>query len=282
MINTTTFANNLESHICRRMDTGRRTSDRAFIGISALLFLASSALTIVWCTSMAAMGGMPMPGGWTMSMTWMRMPGQTWTAAAASFLIMWIVMMVAMMMPSLIPMLLRYRQEVCRTGKTRLGSLTALAGVGYFFVWTIFGMVVFALGIALAAIEMRQPLLARAVPIAVGVVVLIAGGLQFTRWKAHHLACCREESARWPASSETLGTAWRQGLYLGVQCVQCCAGLMAILLAVGIMNLQAMAVVTAAITVERLAPRGENVARVVGVVIVGVGLFLIARATGLA
>ena len=223
-----------------------------------------------------------MPGGWTMSMTWMRMPGQTWTGAAGSFLIMWIVMMVAMMMPSLVPMLSRYRREVCRTGETRLGSLTALAGVGYFFVWTIFGMVVFPLGIALAAIEMRQPLLARAVPIAVGTVVLIAGALQFTRWKAHHLACCREESARGPASSETSRTAWRHGLYLGVQCVQCCAGLMAILLAAGIMDLQAMAIVTAAITVERLAPRGEDVARVLGVLAVGAGLFLIARAAGLA
>ena len=223
-----------------------------------------------------------MPGGWTMSMTWMRMPGQTWAAAAGSFLAMWIVMMVAMMMPSLVPMLLRYREEVCRTGETRLSSLTALAGVGYFFVWTIIGMVVFPLGIALAEIEMRQPLLARAVPLAVGVVVQIAGALQFTRWKAHHLACCREESTRGLALPATSRTAWRYGLYLGLQCAQCCAGLMAILLVVGIMNLQAMAVVTAAITVERLAPCGEGVARVIGVLVVGAGLFLIARAAGLA
>lgn len=282
MISTTSIAKSLESHVCRSMDTGRRTSERAFIGVSTLVFVVSAAVTIVWCTSMSAMGGMPMPGGWTMSMMWMRMPGQTWTGAAASFLGMWIVMMVAMMMPSLVPMLLRYRREVCRTGETRLGSLTALAGVGYFFVWTIFGVVVFPLGIALAAIEMRQPLAARAVPMAVGVVVLIAGGLQFTRWKAHHLACCREGSARGPASSGASRTAWRHGLYLGVQCVQCCAGLMAILLAIGIMDLQAMAVVTAAITVERLAPRGEDVARVLGVLAVGAGLFLIARAAGLA
>jgi hypothetical protein len=34
---------------------------------------------------MSAMGEMPMPGGWTMSMAWMRMPGQTWPGAAASF-----------------------------------------------------------------------------------------------------------------------------------------------------------------------------------------------------
>jgi hypothetical protein len=38
---------------------------------------------------MSAMGEMPTPGGWTMSMAWMRMPGQTWPGAAASFLGMW-------------------------------------------------------------------------------------------------------------------------------------------------------------------------------------------------
>ena len=59
---------------------------------------------------------MPMPGGWTMSMAWMRMPGQTWPGAASSFLGMWVVMMVAMMLPSLVPMLLRYRRAVGRQG----------------------------------------------------------------------------------------------------------------------------------------------------------------------
>jgi predicted metal-binding membrane protein len=52
------------------------------------------------------MGEMSMPGGWTMSMAWTLMPGQTWPGAAASFLGMWTVMMVAMMLPSLVPMLL--------------------------------------------------------------------------------------------------------------------------------------------------------------------------------
>ena len=56
---------------------------------------------------------------------------------------------------------------------------------------------------------------------------------------------------------------------------------MVILLVVGLMDLRAMAVVTAAITVERLAPAGERVARVTGAVVVGAGLFLIARAAGL-
>jgi predicted metal-binding membrane protein len=258
-----------------------RASDPAFFGVSALLFTASAAVTIVWCGSMSTMGEMPMPGGWTMSMAWMRMPGQTWPGAAASFLGMWIVMMVAMMLPSLVPMLWRYRQSVGRAGETRLGRLTALVGVGYFFVWTVFGMAAFPLGIALAAIEMQQPALARAIPIAVGVIVLIAGSLQLTGWKARHLAWCREALGCGATLSADAGTAWLHGLRLGVQCSLCCAGLMVIFLVIGIMDLRAMAVVAAAITVERLAPAGDRVARAIGAVVVGAGLFLIARAAGL-
>src|ERR1700745_1067643 len=142
--------------------SSERESQRAFFGVSALLFAASTAGTIAWCASMPAMCGMPMPGGWTMSMAWVRMPGQTWSGAAASFLGMGGVMMGAMMRPSLVPMLWRYRQAVGRTGATRLGRLTALAGVGYFFVWTVFGMAAFALGVALAVVEMEEPALARA------------------------------------------------------------------------------------------------------------------------
>jgi predicted metal-binding membrane protein len=258
-----------------------RASQRAFFGVSALLFAASAAVTIVWCASMSAMGEMPMPGGWTMSMAWMRMPGQTWLGAAASFLGMWLVMMIAMMLPSLVPMLWRYRQAVGRTGEARLGRLTALAGVGYFFVWIVFGIIVFPVGVALATVEMQRPSLARAVPFAVGVVVVIAGTLQFTAWKAHHLACCRES----PGPGHTLPadavTAWRHGLGLGLHCSYSSAGLTAILLVIGVMDLRAMAVVMAGITVERLAPAGERVARAIGAVVIGAGLILIGRAAGL-
>jgi predicted metal-binding membrane protein len=266
---------NGEREISRRVGS-EQTSERIFIGVSALLFVPSAAVTIMWCGSMSAMGEMPMPGGWTMSMAWMRMPGQTWLGSAAAFLGMWVVMMLAMMLPSLIPMLSRYRQAV-GTGET-LGLLTALAGLGYFFVWTVLRMAAFPLGVALAAVEMQQPAFARTVPIAVGVVVVIAGALQFTAWKARHLACCRELPERGRKLPADTGAAWRHGLRLGLHCSQCCFGLMAILLVVGVMDLRAMAVVTAAITVERLAPAGENVARAIGAVVVGAGLFLIARA----
>jgi predicted metal-binding membrane protein len=188
------------------------------------------------------------------------------------------VMMVAMMLPALMRMLWRYRQAVSREGETHLGRLTAIVGVGYFFVWTVFGMVAYALGVALAAVELQQPALARAVPIAVGVVVLISGAVQFTAWKAHHLACCRAAPARGRILPADAGTAWRHGLRLGLHCSYCCAGLTMILLGLGLMDLRAMAVVTVAISVERLAPAGERVAKTIGAVVVGVGLLLIAQA----
>jgi predicted metal-binding membrane protein len=269
-----------EREISRRMVT-ERASQRAFFGVSALLFAASAALTIVWCASMSAMGEMPMPGGWTMSMAWMRMPGQTWPGATASFLGMWVVMMAAMMLPSLVPMLWRYRQAVDGIGETRLSWLTALVGVGYFFVWMVFGMAAFPLGVALVAVEIQLPALARAVPMAVGVVVLITGALQFTAWKAHHLACCREAPGRCRTLPADAGTAWRYGVRLGLHCSYCCVGLTAILLVMGVMDLRAMAVVTAVITVERLALAGERVVRAIGAVVVGAGLLLIARAAAL-
>jgi predicted metal-binding membrane protein len=218
-----------------------------------------------------------------MSMAWMRMPGQSWLGAGASFLGMWMAMMVAMMLPSLVPMLWRYRQAVAGAGERRLRTLTGVVGVGlgYFFVWTLVGLAVYPVGVAMAALEMRLPALARTVLIAVGIVVLIAGALQFTAWKAHHLACCREAPGRGRTLPADLGTAWRHGLRLGLHCSHCSAGLTATLLVIGVMELRAMAVVTAAITLERLAPAGVPIAQAIGVVVVGAGLCVIAQAAGL-
>jgi len=255
-------------------------SDRGFFFAVALVFAASATVTIAWCGSMPDMGGMPMPGDWTMSMAWMRMPGQTWTGAAVTFIGMWAVMMVAMMLPSLLPMLRRYRQAVRGIGGLRLDGLTAVVAAGYFVVWIMLGVAVFPLGVALAELEMQSETLARAVPLAVGLVVLGAGALQFTAWKAHQLSCCHEAPRRDVALPADVGTAWRHGLRLGLHCSCCCAGLTAILLVIGVMDLRAMAVVMAAITAERLAPAGLRVARAIGAVVLLAGLFLIVQAVG--
>ena len=75
--------------------------------------------------------------------------------------------------------------------------------------------------------------------------------------------------------------AWRDGVQLGLHCVQCGSGLMAILLVIGIMDLRAMAVVAAAMTIERLAPGGNRAAQGIGIVVIVAGAFLIVRAGGL-
>ncbi len=256
-----------------------RISNQTFFGVSTLIFAGATALTIIWGISMSAMDGMQMPGGWTMSMTWMA--GPDWSGGVVGFLGMWIVMMVAMMMPSLAPMLWRYRQAVEPTGGTRLGWLTILAGGAYFFVWTIFGMAIFPIGIILATAEMQLPALSHAVPIIIGMIFLVAGGLQFTKWKARHLACCRISPGCGQELPATTATAWRQGMLFGLNCLQCCFGLMVILLVIGVMDLRAMAVVALAITIERLLPAGERVARITGVAAIAAGLFLIGQATGI-
>jgi predicted metal-binding membrane protein len=256
--------------------TFEETSRQTVFAVSALLFAASTAVTIVWGASMSTMGGMPMPGGWTMSMTWM--PGQDLSGAALSFLGMWVVMMIAMMMPSLVPMLLRYRQAIGTKWHGRMGWRTVLVGAGYFFVWTVFGIAAFPLGVALATAEMQLPELSRAVPVAVGVVVLIGGLLQFTGWKAQQLACCRQAAGCSSVMPASVSMAWQQGLRFGLHCSQCCFGLILILLVIGVMDLRVMAVVAAAITAERLAPAGGKIAQITGALAAGAGLFLIARA----
>jgi len=177
----------------------------ACLAVLAPLFAASVAASVAGCTSMSDMGAIPMPGGWSLSMAWMPMCGQAWAGAAASFVGMWAAMMVAMMLPSLVPMLWRHRPAL------GTGTLAALAGAGYFFVWTVLGVIVFALGAAIAQAVMQMPAAARAVPVSSGMVVLLAGAFQFTAWKAHHLAGCRQAPRSGPANA---GAAWRHGVRL--------------------------------------------------------------------
>ena len=259
-----------------------RASRRALVAVLALLFAGSSALTVVWGTSMSAMHAMPMHGGSAMSMTSTGMCGLTWAGAAASFVAMWTGMMAAMMLPSLAPTLWHYHRALEGMGAPRPGRRAMLAGTGYFVVWTAIGMAVFPLGSALAAAGAWLPAWASAGPLMVGVVVLGTGVFQLTAWKAHHLARCREASAPGRSMPADAAAAWRHGLRLGIHCSQSCVGLTATVLALGVMDLRAMAVVTAAITAERLAPDGARVARAIGTVAVGAGLLLLARAIGVA
>jgi predicted metal-binding membrane protein len=237
--------------------------DAGFFGGAALVFGIAAAATI--------------HGSLSMSMPWMRMPGQTWPEVVAGFLGMWLAMMVAMMLPALLPMLWRYRRALDGLGAARLEQLTTLVGIAYFCVWSAFGLAAFALGAALAALQTQIPGAGPGVPLAIGTLLLLAGVFQFSRWKARHLACCRNGPVAGTLAADAV-TAWRHGLACGLHCSYSCAALTAVLLGLGVMDLRAMALVMLAISAERLAPAGERVARAIGAISIATGLLLMACA----
>ncbi|HKV98426.1 MAG TPA: DUF2182 domain-containing protein [Vicinamibacterales bacterium] len=145
-----------------------------------------------------------------------------------------VLMMVAMMLPSSALMLWRDREAAALTGETRLVQRAALVGAGYFMVWIAISVAMVPLGAALA----------RLTPIAAGAIVLAAGALQFTPWKARQLECLDER----PVGA---GAPFRHGVRLGLHCVRSCANLMLILLVTDPMDVRAMALVTAVILYDR-------------------------------
>jgi len=257
------------------MDTGLGTntsgsrinfaSEWAFIGASALVFLASAGATIYY--SMESMSGM-------------SMPGQTWLGSAASFMGIWIVMMLAMMLPSLVPELLRYRAFARSEAGPQLAPLTVLAGAGYFVVWAGFELAAYVLGLLWSAASMQWMDLTNTEPAATGLIMLLAGIYQLMGWKAHQLDCCRENPDSGQLPTPDSRAAWTYGLRLGWHCVLCCLGFMAILLITGMMNLASMAIIAVAITVERLAPRPQLIARTAGFIMIVAGVLVFARALG--
>ena len=204
------------------------------------------------------------------------MPQQTWYAAAAGYLMMWMAMMVPMMLPSLIPMLSRYRRSMRSPDGVDRDGLTALVGMGYFVVWGVLGAAAYLLGLGVMVVETRWETVSQWLPVSAGVVLLAAGGVQLTSWKTRQLGLCREGPGGDCLPRPNVGGAWRHGLRSGARCSLCCGNLMLALLAIG-MNPVAMAAATLAISAERLAPVPLRVARVVGTVIVVVGVLTIAR-----
>ena len=240
----------------------------------AVLFGLSAAATIYFGRSMSA--GMEMPGEWTMSRMWMRMPGQTWAAAAAIFLLMWLAMMVAMMLPSAMPMWHRYGRWVARAGNPGLCIL--LVAGGYFAVWMVIGLAIYVVGVSGAYATMRWTGLSRFTPTLLGAALAVSGTMQFSWWKMAALRRCRDPLAGAP--SPTVGgwkSAWSHGVTQGVTCAICCSGPMLALLALGAMNLAVMAILAAVIAVEKLAPRPDLAVRLSGAAAFVLGIAMMLR-----
>jgi predicted metal-binding membrane protein len=254
-----------------------RTADRRLYITTAALFLAASALTAYYVDTMR--GGMPMPGGWTMSMMWMRMPGQSRLVAAGMFATMWIAMMVAMMLPSSLPMLLLYRRAAAFASPDMLAMKTWALGVGYFAVWLGFGLAAYVLGTVVSDLTMRSERASLAVPVLSGAAIVAAGVYQLTSWKTACLRHCRDPLhivAR--HLNGGVSGALALGVHHGALCTACCWALMVIQLSVGIMSLTAMVAVATVIALEKLLPHGEIIARIIGGGAIVAGVWMVARA----
>ena len=85
-----------------------------------------------------------------------------------------------------------------------------------------------------------------------------------------------------PYAAADAGTAWRHGLRLGLHCSHCCAGLTAILLVIGVMDLRAMAARGGSHHRSNVSRRPVSASRAPSASSSsGQGMLLIARAAGL-
>ncbi len=208
-----------------------------------------------WIVTVARMRGMDMGPGTDLG-------GFGW------YIGVWVTMMAAMMLPSALPMVGFVR---------RIGSAatTWVFIAGYLAAWTAYGIIAYAVarlvrsaGLGFLAWDADGPLI-------VGIVVVAAGAYQLTPLKRTCLRHCRSPLAivmhRWRAGR--LG-ALEMGAEHGAYCVGCCAGLMLILFALGVMSLLWMALVAAAIFAEKVLPGGERLSPLLAAAFVVTGVWL--------
>jgi predicted metal-binding membrane protein len=227
--------------------------------------------------------------GWAV-LTWMAvdmghplveltMPGSSdWSSAnLLAMLLMWAVMMAAMMLPPALPMILAFVQLSTRGGERARGRFFVAA---YLAVWTFFSVAATALQWALQAMDWVDPMIVSTSPWLTGALLVIAGTYQFSPLKRICLAHCRTPfgflMGEWKPG---LAGAFRMGLRHGLFCAGCCWAVMALLFVGGVMNLAWIAALSIVVALEKMAPRGEQLAAVLGVVLLVAGLGKLAMLT---
>src|SRR5690348_424641 len=185
-----------------------------------------------------------------------------------------VAMMVAMMLPSIAPAIWRHHRQLRVTRETRAAQRTTLLAVGYASVWSVIELALFAMRAGLAPAGMASPADAPFAPSVVGAVVLCAGLIQRSRWKANRLRRCREWCVTARSGERTSNAALRDGCRLGIDCGLSCAAPIAVLFVAGLMDARMMLIITTAITAERVAPGGARIARLTGAVALVAGLVI--------
>lgn len=244
------------------------------VGTPALL-VALAAVGWWWSARMAgdmttAASAMGMPG---MDTTGMDMAGmEDEVLALAPFLVGWAAMMTAMMFPAIAPVVKLYGRAAAAGRVAPLPFFVA----GYLAVWTALGLPAYGAWRALMdPIDRAEPWAGRLA----GGVLIGAAVWQLTPLKSVCLRHCRSPISffmRFGARTARPAGAVRMGVAHGSFCVGCCWALMAVLVALGTMNLVWMGILAALILLEKNAPVGEGIARLaaIGFLVLGAALLL--------
>ena len=228
-----------------------------------LATLVAAGGLVAWIVTVARMRGMDMGPGTDLG-------GLGW------FLGIWVTMMAAMMLPSALPMVLLFGRVT--EGRRDSGSTlmpTAFFVAGYLSAWTAVGLVAFGLARLVRGLESGFLSWDEQGPIVAGAALVAAGLYQLAPLKRLCLRHCRSPLSfvlrRW--RDGPVGAA-RMGAAHGAYCIGCCAGLMLILFALGVMSLLWMAIVAALVFAEKVGPAGDRLSPLVAVTLVGAGIWI--------
>lgn len=220
--------------------------------IAAAWFLIVLVAVLAWVLTVGQARGMGVGPG-TMGM------------ALPLFLLLWVTMMAAMMLPSMAPVALTWVRGIGRqsSGWTRTVRTVEFVG-GYLLVWTAFGLLAYAALVLTGDAVEGHPTAGRWIGAA---AFLLAGLYQLGPLKNVCLRHCRDPMGHLVryAGFRAPARDLRVGAHHGAYCVGCCAGLMIVLVPLGVMNVAAMAGLAVVIFVEKLWSRGPMLARGVGV-----------------
>jgi predicted metal-binding membrane protein len=212
-------------------------------------------------------------GAWAGTVLLARgMAGMTGTMGLglAAFVPVWALMMAAMMLPSVTPLAARYAGTLQGNRTVRMAGLVA----GYLAVWAVAGVPAFGLAWMAGWVTGRHPAAAHVLAVA---VFAACGVYQLSRLKDRCLAHCRSSAALRAHYGSYRGRSrdLRAGVHHGAYCLGCCGALMALLVAVGVMNVAAMVGLAAVVLVEKTWRWGPVAGRVFGVAALGLAVAII-------
>ena len=179
---------------------------------------------------------------------------------------MWVVMMIAMMLPSALPMILMH-QRMAKKSKNAFENLSFT--LSYLFIWVIFSIIAVIFQFTAQKVGFLDPASLKISTIISIILLILAGGYQFTELKNTCLSKCRTPAGFFMGfwQSGVIGV-FNMGIRHGLFCLGCCWAIMLLLFVGGVMNLTWVLLLTIAVIAEKTLPAGEFISRAIGVALI--------------